>query len=136
MDERTPDSADRHPSRLGGFIQAKRRKLGLTMTQLADKAGIDASQISRLERGLQRGAHDSTLEALARALGSDPRRLKLLSYQLATDPPFGLPGVEEIIAAKGEDPITIEQAIVADTEISRERKDWLLECVQMARIAS
>ena len=125
----------RYPSRLGAFIQAKRRQLGLSMTELAKGAGVDASQISRLERGHQRTAHASTLEALAQALDTDPRLLKVLSYQLAESPPLDFPDVEEVLGARtGEAAgMSVEEVILADRGIPEDKKEWLLDCVAVAR---
>ncbi|GAO21542.1 hypothetical protein ALISP_1362 [Alicycliphilus sp. B1] len=39
---------------LGGRIQLARKKLGLTLQSLAERTGVNHSQISRIERGLFR----------------------------------------------------------------------------------
>ena len=50
-----------------------RRQRGLTLQQLADRAGIHTTQLGRYERGLQPGI--DAVVRLARALGVDPREL-------------------------------------------------------------
>lgn len=52
-----------------------RRIAGLTQEQLARKAGVDPTLISRLERGLRRGASFDTIVRLARALHLEPEEL-------------------------------------------------------------
>ena len=53
-------------------LAAQRRALRLTQKQLAERAGIDQAEISRIERG-QANPTTATLGALARALGVDVR---------------------------------------------------------------
>lgn len=55
-------------------IKARREQLGVSLTELASKSGIDKAAISRLENGLAENPTVSTLERLARALG---KRLQL-----------------------------------------------------------
>lgn len=59
------------PSRLGAVVAAKRKQLGLSQRQLAEKAGINNATISKLEK-------DPTLIP-------DIRTLKLLSQSLELD---------------------------------------------------
>ena len=53
-------------------LAAQRRALRLTQKQLAERAGIDQAEISRIERG-QANPTTATLGALTRALGVDVR---------------------------------------------------------------
>ena len=53
-------------------LAAQRRAVHLTQKQLADRAGIDQAEISRIERG-QANPTTATLGALTRALGVDVR---------------------------------------------------------------
>ena len=54
--------------KFGTFIQTRRKELGMTQTQLAEKLGVTDKAISRWERGV--GFPDiSLLEPLAQALG-------------------------------------------------------------------
>jgi ribosome-binding protein aMBF1 (putative translation factor) len=53
-------------------LAARRRALHLTQKQLADRTGIDQSEISRIERG-QANPTTATLGTLTRALGVDVR---------------------------------------------------------------
>jgi transcriptional regulator with XRE-family HTH domain len=135
---------ERDPTALGGFIYDRRRELGLTMAELAERAGLEASQISKLESGVQRTAHKHTLEKLAKALDSDPRVLRLLSLRPRDPGRLGFPAHEEVMAQWRREKakvarrsrIPIEDAIQADETIPPDKKAWLLECVQMARTAS
>ena len=56
------------------FIREWRLARGLTLEQLADRIGLQASALSYLERG-QSAYTQGTLEALAEALGTDPASL-------------------------------------------------------------
>jgi transcriptional regulator with XRE-family HTH domain len=53
---------------VGSAIRAARTKKGLTLNQLAHQAGVDAGNLSRIERGLQ-SVGIEPLRAIARALG-------------------------------------------------------------------
>jgi len=52
-----------------------RRIAGLTQEQLARKSGVDASLISRLERGSRRRLSYDNIVRLARALNLEPEEL-------------------------------------------------------------
>lgn len=56
------------------FVREWRLSRGLTLEQLADRIGMQASALSYLERG-QSAYTQGTLEALAEALGTDPASL-------------------------------------------------------------
>jgi transcriptional regulator with XRE-family HTH domain len=61
----------RHPAlelAIGGRIRARRRELGLTQAQLAERLGVSFQQVQKYERGDNRVAA-STLAAAAAALG-------------------------------------------------------------------
>ncbi|MDQ3677886.1 MAG: helix-turn-helix transcriptional regulator [Actinomycetota bacterium] len=53
-------------------LAAQRRTLHLTQKELAERAGIDQAEISRIERG-QANPTTATVGALTRALGVDVR---------------------------------------------------------------
>lgn len=56
------------------YIRQWRLARGLTLEQLADRIGVQASALSYLERG-QSAYTQGTLEAVAEALGTDPASL-------------------------------------------------------------
>lgn len=60
---------------LGENLARIRAARGLTQDELAESSGVSVDTISRLERGARSTARRSTVQALARALGSDPARL-------------------------------------------------------------
>jgi DNA-binding XRE family transcriptional regulator len=77
------------PAPLGIFLDMRlavaelrkaRMAAGLTLTQLADRSGIDKAALSRLERGLQVNPTIETLCRYAAGLG------KRMAWQLADDP--------------------------------------------------
>jgi len=56
-------------------LKKYRRIAGLTQQQLADKSGVDATLISRLERNLRQTASYESVVRLARALNLEPEEL-------------------------------------------------------------
>lgn len=65
-------------------LRTRRRELGLTQTQLAQRAGVGQDVISRIERAEYTGS-DETVHALADALQTDAAELLALARQ-ARDP--------------------------------------------------
>lgn len=59
----------------GHHLRNSRSQLGLTRDQLASKAGISVTTISRLERHPRTRCRSRTLARLARALGQPPAAL-------------------------------------------------------------
>jgi len=59
---------------LGKNLHAARKKLGLTQEEVAERSGVQAGEISRIERG-KRDPRVSTLERLAAAVEVPPGRL-------------------------------------------------------------
>ena len=68
-------------------LERYRRIAGLTQAQLADKSGVDASIISRLERGTRRRASYDSIVRLARALNLAPEELVRADDPAAPTPP-------------------------------------------------
>ena len=63
-------------------LAARQRELHLTQHQLAERAGIDGAEISRIERG-QADPTTATLGTLTRALGVDVRLVPRCDIQSA-----------------------------------------------------
>jgi transcriptional regulator with XRE-family HTH domain len=59
---------------LGKNLRAARERLGLTQEEVAARSGVQAGEISRIERG-KRDPQVSTLEKIASAVGVPPGRL-------------------------------------------------------------
>jgi transcriptional regulator with XRE-family HTH domain len=59
---------------LGKNLRAARKKLDLTQEQVAERCGVQAGEVSRIERGL-RDPQVSTVEKLAAAVQVPPGRL-------------------------------------------------------------
>ena len=59
---------------LGKNLRAARERLGLTQEAVADRSGVQAGEISRIERG-KRDPQVSTVEKLATAVGMKPGQL-------------------------------------------------------------
>ncbi|PJE97959.1 hypothetical protein CUT44_09750 [Streptomyces carminius] len=61
------------PAGLGPLLRGARTAAGLTQRELAASSGISTRSVSELESGRNRGPQQSTVEALADALGVSPR---------------------------------------------------------------
>lgn len=67
------------PNQLGEFIKNRRIELDLSLREVADKAGISAAQLSRIENGLSKRPAEDTIERIAYALNSDVDNIALLA---------------------------------------------------------
>lgn len=61
-------------TKIGEVLRAKREKLGISQEGLAERAGVDRTYISILERGLKSPTVE-TLERICDALGTLPERV-------------------------------------------------------------
>jgi len=59
---------------IGGVLRAKREKLGISQEEVAERAGVDRTYVSILERGLKSPTVE-TLEKVCAALGTLPERV-------------------------------------------------------------
>jgi transcriptional regulator with XRE-family HTH domain len=59
---------------LGSNVRENRAKLGLSQEQVADRSGVHATEVSRIEAG-KRDPRVSTVERLAKALQMKPGQL-------------------------------------------------------------
>ena len=59
---------------LGDNLRDARERLGLTQEQVSDRSGVQAGEVSRIERG-KRDPKVSTLEKLAAAVEVEPGEL-------------------------------------------------------------
>lgn len=59
---------------IGGVLRAKRDKLSLSQEEVAERAGVDRTYVSILERGLKSPTVE-TLEKICAALGTLPERV-------------------------------------------------------------
>jgi XRE family transcriptional regulator, fatty acid utilization regulator len=59
---------------LGDNLREARERLGLTQEQVSDRSGVQAGEVSRIERG-KRDPKVSTLEKLAAAVEVEPAEL-------------------------------------------------------------
>ncbi len=73
--ELTTASTDDPPvGDLGTNLRAARKRLGLTQEQVAERSGVHATEVSRIEAG-KRDPQVSTLRKLAEAVESSPGEL-------------------------------------------------------------
>ena len=59
---------------IGAKLRALREKLGMSQEEVAERAGVDRTYISILERGLKSPTLD-TMEKICAALGTLPERV-------------------------------------------------------------
>ena len=59
---------------IGIVLRAKREKLAISQEEVAERAGVDRTYVSILERGLK-SLTVETLEKICRALGTLPERV-------------------------------------------------------------
>jgi transcriptional regulator with XRE-family HTH domain len=59
---------------LGSNLKAARKRVGLTQEQLAERSGVHATEVSRIEAD-KRDPQVSTVERLAKAVGVRPGEL-------------------------------------------------------------
>lgn len=67
---------------IGGTLRDERKRLKLTMREVADKAGISTPAVVRLERG--EGSKLDTAEKVAKALGYQMGLVKLPTRETQT----------------------------------------------------
>ncbi len=82
---------------LGDTLRAHRTAANLTVRQLADKAGLVASTVSRLETAQIDSPRPEHLQQLARALGCEVEDFYALAGYLM---PEGLPALRPYLRAK------------------------------------
>lgn len=103
------------PQVFGAFVQGRRKELGLSQAQLAEKLNVTAKAVSRWERGV--GFPDiSLLEPLAEALGIT--LIELMQSKRMEEP---IPGGEAAVVVS--ETVT---AIQARAELSRKQKQDLI----------
>ena len=73
------------PSRLGAVVAAKRKLMGLSQRQLAEKTGINNATISKLEKDPTIIPDTRTLQLLSQTLGLDYNYLLALNEVVADD---------------------------------------------------
>ena len=73
------------PSRLGAVVAAKRKLLGLSQRQLAEKSGINNATISKLEKDPTIVPDTRTLQLLSQTLGLDYNYLLTLNDVITDD---------------------------------------------------
>ena len=77
VSDETKGKVDKYRRYVGSEIRKRRGELQMTQEELAAKAGIPQSHISRLEDG-RHAPTAKTIERLARALDTEPSQLDIL----------------------------------------------------------
>jgi transcriptional regulator with XRE-family HTH domain len=84
------------PDHLARAVRGARQAEGISQSELARRAGVSPSVISRIEAGIVRRPDDRTSHRVATALGRSARALEYLHEQ---DTSFGIWGLDESIPA-------------------------------------
>ncbi|WP_457028731.1 helix-turn-helix domain-containing protein [Kitasatospora sp. P5_F3] len=93
-----PNPADKFEAvSLGQYVREHREQLGLTVRQLATRAGVSPAYVSRLENDQYHEPTPSTVRHLAEALELEPEDLYALSGYTV---PHELPGYTAYLRAK------------------------------------
>ena len=95
---------------VGARLAERRRALGLSQRELGRRSGVYYSDISRLERGEQRGA--SHVRRLAVALGLDPETLEVVEDIAPARPRYDVERAMELVATAL--PGVVIERLVAD----------------------
>lgn len=82
---------------LGDYVLRKRQQAGLSLRQLEERAGVDHTWISHVERGDYTNPDARSLAKLARGLEVEVSDLYLAAGYAPGD---GLPGIEPYLRAK------------------------------------
>ncbi len=99
---------DVQPSRLGAVVAAKRKMMGLSQRQLADRIGLNNATISKLEKDPSLEPDIRTIRLLAEALNLDYNYLLSLNETIDDDPELRI-----IARAKGNMSPEQQQAMMA-----------------------
>jgi transcriptional regulator with XRE-family HTH domain len=73
------------PESFGRAVRARRAELGITQSELAERAGIDTSYVG----GVERGDHNPTLgmvERIAKGLGKMPSEMVTAAEGISKEP--------------------------------------------------
>ena len=89
--------ADRNLQQLSAILRRERARAGYTVRDLAEKAGLVPSTVSRLESGLVAEPRPSHLQKLAQALGVDVEELYAEAGYIA---PGALPELRSYLRVK------------------------------------
>src|SRR5215467_6576089 len=85
----------------GALLRRHRGDLGLTQEELAERAGIHAQEVSKLERDVVRRPRSTTVQFLAEALTLDAQQREAFAAAARGEPASAaLSQIEESMAAR------------------------------------
>lgn len=80
----------------GSYLHELRRERGLTVREVATRAGVHHTYVSKLERGDRQAPDDAVVEALATAVDATPAQLDQLRWRAGVTPRgAGAPGHDD-----------------------------------------
>jgi len=107
-------------SHIGGIIKQQRISIPLTLQELADKAGVSASHLGRIERG-ERFPSAHILRKIARPLGFEENELFSLAGYLSAPasavsentPEYNTKKIDPYVArVLSQEPIEVQRAVI------------------------
>jgi transcriptional regulator with XRE-family HTH domain len=111
-----PNTRATGPSPLGREIRRQRRHRGLSVRALAQRAGVDASGLAKIERGQARTKAPPALARLARVLGVEFGSLhSAAGYERPTE----LPGLRPYLEIKYALPPEAIEELCPDVRVRR-----------------
>jgi HTH-type transcriptional regulator, competence development regulator len=69
----------------GKYIKELRKKAGLSQRDLAEKANIDFTYLSKIENGKMAPPSEDTIKKIAEALNEDPDKLIIMADKIPSD---------------------------------------------------
>lgn len=106
----------------GGYLRELRKGAGLSQRELAVRAGIDFTYLSKIENSRVEPPAEETMRALARAVGTDAENLLARARKMPRD--------LKALVAQG----SMEKALllrrIAQTPMSPERVDRMLRLLE------
>ena len=106
----------------GSYLRDLRRARRLTQQQLADAVGVDFTYVSKIENGRVDPPGETTMRALARALGTEAEDLLARAHKMPRD-------LKQLVA-QGSPEKTLLLRRIAQTPMTAERVRRMLRLLE------
>ena len=108
----------------GEYLRGLRKGAGLSQRELAERAGIDFTYLSKIENARVEPPAETTLRALARALAADPEELLARARKMPPD--------QKRLVAQGSAEKALLLRRIAQTPMTEERVQRMLRLLDEA----
>jgi transcriptional regulator with XRE-family HTH domain len=108
----------------GEYLRGLRKGAGLSQRELAERAGIDFTYLSKIENARVEPPAEATLRALARALAADPEELLARARKMPPD-------LKQLVAQGSAEKALLLRRI-AQTPMTEERVQRMLRLLDEA----